>query len=428
MGQGSASGAESAAPAADPRNLIRFVPAKGVQHATSVPHRPEVSLSIDPRWVVIVADGDSDAAALRRAMTASSGGDRTSAAALASVRHRFPSVCRRSQSSGADRAGRPLVIGADHGALRAEALGLTPDLVVGDADSLHPPSWLTSAPVVFACSWPRATRTKATRNSASTPPSRPAPGTSVSSARWGGHAPSTAWPTCCCWPCRHSTASMRPSSPPRRPSAASARSDGPGRLELEGTAGDHVSLFALDSVVVGVRTRGLRFPLRDEPLHARAGPRPFQRARLTSQPPSRPCVDGCSSSIPSAARRCPHEPTSGSRPRSPVPGRQPRDAGHRPDARCADTRPITRRTSATDAATALEPHRGDPPGHRLIRPLRRRHGIVPGPARGAHPGASRGRRGRHGQPGHPEQGSPSCRCALRRRQHLPVARPRRRHL
>lgn len=41
---------------------------------------------------------------------------------------------------------------------------------------------------------------------------------------------------------------------------------GPGDLELRGRPGDFVSLFALEDEVRGVRTEGLRFPLRGEPL------------------------------------------------------------------------------------------------------------------------------------------------------------------
>jgi thiamine pyrophosphokinase len=42
--------------------------------------------------------------------------------------------------------------------------------------------------------------------------------------------------------------------------------DGPGEADVEGRAGDHVSLLPLDPRVEGVRTVGLRFPLLDEDL------------------------------------------------------------------------------------------------------------------------------------------------------------------
>jgi thiamine pyrophosphokinase len=47
------------------------------------------------------------------------------------------------------------------------------------------------------------------------------------------------------------------------------REDGPGTLTIAGRPGDLVSLLSVDTVE-GVRTRGLRFPLDDEPL--RPGP------------------------------------------------------------------------------------------------------------------------------------------------------------
>ena len=41
---------------------------------------------------------------------------------------------------------------------------------------------------------------------------------------------------------------------------------GPATAELEGRAGDLVSLFPLGAGVEGVTTEGLAYPLRDEPL------------------------------------------------------------------------------------------------------------------------------------------------------------------
>lgn len=46
--------------------------------------------------------------------------------------------------------------------------------------------------------------------------------------------------------------------------------DGPGQRDIEGQAGDFVSLFPWGGDVEGVSTEGLRFPLHDEPL--RVGP------------------------------------------------------------------------------------------------------------------------------------------------------------
>jgi thiamine pyrophosphokinase len=55
---------------------------------------------------------------------------------------------------------------------------------------------------------------------------------------------------------------VAPPSVIRRVGAA----DGPGEIEVRGTPGDHLSLMALDTVVDGVTTHDLRYPLRDEPL------------------------------------------------------------------------------------------------------------------------------------------------------------------
>ena len=43
---------------------------------------------------------------------------------------------------------------------------------------------------------------------------------------------------------------------------------GPARAELDGLAGDYVSLVPLQGTAAGIVTDGLRYPLRAEPLHA----------------------------------------------------------------------------------------------------------------------------------------------------------------
>jgi thiamine pyrophosphokinase len=50
--------------------------------------------------------------------------------------------------------------------------------------------------------------------------------------------------------------------------AARVRLVGPGRVDLGGRIGDLVSLLPFDGDAVGITTRGLRYPLRDEPLVA----------------------------------------------------------------------------------------------------------------------------------------------------------------
>jgi thiamine pyrophosphokinase len=50
--------------------------------------------------------------------------------------------------------------------------------------------------------------------------------------------------------------------------AARIRLAGPGRIALGGRVGDLVSLLPFGGDVEGITTRGLRYPLRDEPLVA----------------------------------------------------------------------------------------------------------------------------------------------------------------
>ena len=56
------------------------------------------------------------------------------------------------------------------------------------------------------------------------------------------------------------------------------RLDGPDSLVVHGSPGDHVSLLPIDTVVEGVRTGGLRYPLADEPSVPGTCSRPVQRA------------------------------------------------------------------------------------------------------------------------------------------------------
>ena len=223
-------------------------------------------MSIDPRWAVIVADGESDAAALERAMAAPRGGDPAAPGHPAAAGH--PAAPGDATAAAPrDPPARPLVIGADHGALRAEALGVRPDLVVGDADSLSA-SELAHLRAVGV----RVQLAPAAKDESDTELCiLAALGAGATHVRLvgalGGPRP------------EHAVANLlllglpvldgidaaivTATSTIRR----SGTSQGPGRLDLDGTPGDHVSLFAIDSVVERVRTSGLRFPLRDEPLH-----------------------------------------------------------------------------------------------------------------------------------------------------------------
>ena len=64
----------------------------------------------------------------------------------------------------------------------------------------------------------------------------------------------------------------------------------PGTLDLEGAPADHVSLFAIDSVVEGVDTHGLRFPLNHEPL--KPGPARGLSNELIGESASVSCARG----------------------------------------------------------------------------------------------------------------------------------------
>jgi thiamine pyrophosphokinase len=210
---------------------------------------PIDSRPIDARRAVIVADGDSDAAALVRAMAGVSGD------ALAAV-----------GAAPEDLAARPLVIGADHGALRAEALGVLPDLVVGDADSLAPAELArlrdAGCRVQLAPSAKDESDTELCLHAAI---AAGALHIRLIGAL-GGPRPEHSVANLLLLGLRAlddvDTAIVTATSVIRRIGTA----QGPGRLEIAGAPGDHVSLFAIDSVVEGVTTDGLRFPLRHEPL------------------------------------------------------------------------------------------------------------------------------------------------------------------
>ncbi len=192
-------GAESAAQTADPRNLIRFVPAKGVIGAASVPLQTEASTSMaDPAHVLVVADGEVDVAALVR-LAAEPGGR--------------PLDRRRRWRRGAlPRGGRAP---RHRGRGLRLAGGRRPGAPARDGRGVRapPPRTRTRATRSSACCWPSSTRRRASRSS----------GRSASCAR------STPSPTSCCWPIRASTAWSWPSRGMAHAPGASARPMGQGR-------------------------------------------------------------------------------------------------------------------------------------------------------------------------------------------------------
>jgi thiamine pyrophosphokinase len=191
------------------------------------------------RPTVIVADGDLDPGLLSRALDARDGAV-------------------------------PFVIAADAGANKAAAAGLRPDLVVGDADSLGTEGIANlerqGIPVEVS---PVAKDESDTELAMLAAVARGATEIRIVGALGGDRV-------------EHGVANLlllaHPSldgidvailtgpSTIRRIGTA----DGPGQVQLRGRAGDQVSLLPVDTVVDRVRTEGLRYPLRDEPL--RIGP------------------------------------------------------------------------------------------------------------------------------------------------------------
>jgi thiamine pyrophosphokinase len=187
-----------------------------------------------PRWAVIVADGD--------------GVDR----ALPDVLATLPS----------DR----LVVAADGGARGALAAGVRPDLVVGDGDSLDAATRaaLREAGVQVDLVAPDKDESD-TELCVRACVTRGVTAIRIVGALGGDRL-------------EHAVANLLLLAHPMLDGVDAAiveerttvrrvgSEGGPGALVIEGAAGDHVSLLAVDSCVEGVRTHDLRFPLVDEPL------------------------------------------------------------------------------------------------------------------------------------------------------------------
>jgi thiamine pyrophosphokinase len=169
-----------------------------------------------------------------------------------------------------DRPGAPvLVIAADGGALKAEALGLRPNLVVGDLDSLPAADVARlrrqDVPVL---SFPAGKDESDTELAVREAISRGAQRLVLIGALGGRRI-------------EHSLANVLLLTMPELAALDAAIVDGPStlralgsgerrRLELHGAAGDYVSLLPLSERVEGVTTSGLAYELDDEEL--RQGP------------------------------------------------------------------------------------------------------------------------------------------------------------
>jgi thiamine pyrophosphokinase len=188
---------------------------------------------------VVLADGDSDPATLTRALAA-------------------PPGTRR------------IVVAADAGALRAEAAGVTPDLVVGDGDSLGSDELARLRAAGIAIELVDAAKNESdTELAVLAALDRGASTIRICGAMGGSRV-------------EHEIANLLLLAHPRLDGVDAAilagrstirrvgRPDGPGSIDLAGSPGDFVSLLPVDTVVEDVRTTGLRFPLVGEPL--RPGP------------------------------------------------------------------------------------------------------------------------------------------------------------
>ncbi len=192
-------------------------------------------------WAIIVADGDGVPEALPQAIAEAAAVDAT-----------------------------PRLIAADGGARRALDLGRVPDLVVGDLDSIQPA--IVERLVGMGVAVRRAPTDKDESDTELCLRAAVEEGQTtirIVGALGGRRV-------------EHSIANLLLLSHPLLDGLDAAivappsvirrvgTPDGGGEITLDGTPGDHVSLLAVDTAVEGVRTAGLRFPLRDEAL--RPGP------------------------------------------------------------------------------------------------------------------------------------------------------------
>ena len=201
----------------------------------------------DPAHAIIVADGEVDRALLRT----------LAAGRLA------PSPRDTAAGSGMSPS---LVVAADGGAEHCLALGLEPDVLVGDLDSITPEALgrLRERGIELR----QAPRDKDESDME----------LCLLLARERGMARVTVLGGLGLLRPEHSIANLLLLADPRFDAMAvvlaghGARtwrigtSSGPGEAQLSGRPGDYVSLFALDPSVAAVRTEGLRFPLDGEDL------------------------------------------------------------------------------------------------------------------------------------------------------------------
>jgi thiamine pyrophosphokinase len=159
----------------------------------------------------------------------------------------------------------PLVVAADGGAIKAQQLGLAPQVVVGDGDSLpkdRADELRQSGVEVLV--HPAAKDESDTELAVREAVMRGATSIVVLGAFGGSRV-------------EHAVANLLLLASPDLAGIDAALVDGPstvriigvggaGEIRLRGTPGDYVSLLPLAERVVGVSTSGLRFPLADATL------------------------------------------------------------------------------------------------------------------------------------------------------------------
>ena len=215
--------------------------------------------------------------------------------------------------------------------------------------------------------------------------------------------------TCC--------SSRRRSSPACRSGPASATRQITvirDRAALAGRPGRCARCCRSAGPALGVVTDGLRFPLDHETLDP-GSTRGVSNEFLAPRPPS-PSTTACSSPWSPTAGRTPDAPQPCHHPRRPRRDRcRPRGARGLGDRCLGDGRRLERPT------ITLVTHDSFAVSKSVLRRVHaadRHHGE----------GAPGRRRGRRAQPGDPHQVEPDRRRVLRRRQHVPQPRPRRRGL
>ena len=165
-------------------------------------------------------------------------------------------------------AGASLVVAADGGATKALAAGMTPDLVVGDADSLGPAGVAAIRAAGIPVELAAVAKDESDLELAVVAAiARGATRITLLGALGGArfdHALANAW--LLAHPALAGRAAVLLDGATRvRLLDATA---GPAEARLAGTPGDLVSLFPFGGDVTGVTTHGLAYPLRDEPLTA----------------------------------------------------------------------------------------------------------------------------------------------------------------